>query len=107
MSYAGSLTEACRLVELIPAEKGRVGAFGARFETALYRGQHDRPIATDLAAALIRGSVSRLIASASVSSTTFAVPCSARKCILCNDRKTTLASMPSSFSPRSTTPSAW
>ena len=33
-------------------EKGRVGAFGARFETALYRGQHDRPIAADLAAAL-------------------------------------------------------
>ena len=33
-------------------EKGRVGAFGARFETAPYRGQHDRPIAADLAVAL-------------------------------------------------------
>ena len=33
-------------------EKGRVGAFAARFETNLYRGQRDRPIAADLAAAL-------------------------------------------------------
>jgi hypothetical protein len=33
-------------------EKGRVGAFAARFETDLYRGPRDRPIAVDLAAAL-------------------------------------------------------
>ena len=33
-------------------EKGRVGAFAARFETELYRGQRDRPISADLAAAL-------------------------------------------------------
>src|ERR1700730_337150 len=33
-------------------KRGRVGAFGARFETAPYRGQRDRPIAADLAVAL-------------------------------------------------------
>jgi hypothetical protein len=33
-------------------EKGRVGAFAARFETEPYRGHRDRPISADLAAAL-------------------------------------------------------
>jgi hypothetical protein len=33
-------------------EKGRVGAFAARYETFAYHGERDRPIAADLAAAL-------------------------------------------------------
>jgi tetratricopeptide (TPR) repeat protein len=46
-------------------EKGRVGAFAARFETDPYRGPRDRPIAADLAAALLAlesGQSERLLA---------------------------------------------
>ena len=47
-----ALTKTVRVGAVKHDEKGRVGAFAARFETNLYRGQHDRPIAADLAAAL-------------------------------------------------------
>jgi hypothetical protein len=47
-----ALTKTVRVGAVKHDEKGRVGAFAARFETALYRGQRDRPIAADWAAAL-------------------------------------------------------
>jgi hypothetical protein len=46
------MTKTVRVGAVKHDEKGRVGAFAARFETAPYRGQRDRPIAADLAAAL-------------------------------------------------------
>jgi hypothetical protein len=47
-----ALTKTVRVGALKHDEKGRVGAFAARFETEPYRGQRDRPIAADVAAAL-------------------------------------------------------
>ncbi len=47
-----ALIEAVRVGALKHDEKGRVGAFAARFETDPYRGARDRPIAVDLAGAL-------------------------------------------------------
>ena len=47
-----ALTKIVRVGAVTHDEKGRVGAFSARFETDPYRGQHDRPISVDLAAAL-------------------------------------------------------
>jgi hypothetical protein len=47
-----ALTNAVRIGAVSHAEKGRVAAFAARFETDPYRGRHDRPIAADLGAAL-------------------------------------------------------
>ncbi len=47
-----ALTKTVRVGAVKHDEKGRVGAFAARFETAPYRGQRGRPIAADLAAAL-------------------------------------------------------
>jgi hypothetical protein len=55
-SSPDSLTEA--LIKWVRAgalkhdEKGRIGAFAARFEADPYRGKHDRPVAVDLAEAL-------------------------------------------------------
>jgi hypothetical protein len=46
------LINAVRAGAIAHAEKGRVGAFGARYETNPYRGLYDRPIAADLGAAL-------------------------------------------------------
>jgi len=47
-----ALIKAVRVGTVKHDEKGRVGAFAARFETDPYRGPRDRPIAVDLAAAL-------------------------------------------------------
>jgi hypothetical protein len=47
-----ALIKAVRVGALDHKEKGRVGAFAARFETDPYRGPRDRPIAVDLATAL-------------------------------------------------------
>lgn len=47
-----ALLETVRVGAVKHDEKGRVGAFAARFETDPYRGSRDRPIAADLAAAL-------------------------------------------------------
>jgi hypothetical protein len=47
-----ALITAVRVGAVKHDEKGRVGAFAARFETDPYRGPRDRPIAADLAAAL-------------------------------------------------------
>jgi hypothetical protein len=47
-----ALIKAVRVGALKHDEKGRVGAFAARFETDPYRGARDRPIAVDLADAL-------------------------------------------------------
>ena len=47
-----ALIEAVRLGAVKHDEKGRIGAFAARFETDPYRGARDRPISSDLAAAL-------------------------------------------------------
>jgi hypothetical protein len=47
-----ALTKAVRAGALKHDEKGRVASFGARYETELFRGFPDRPIAADLAAAL-------------------------------------------------------
>jgi hypothetical protein len=47
-----ALIEVVRVGALNHEEKGRVGAFAARFETEPYRGLGDRPISADLAAAL-------------------------------------------------------
>jgi hypothetical protein len=46
-----ALIELVRVGALKHDEKGRVGAFAARFESNLYGGPRDRPIAADLAAA--------------------------------------------------------
>jgi hypothetical protein len=55
-SSPNELTEALiktvRIGALKHDEKGRVGAFAARFETHPFRGAHDRSVAVDLAAAL-------------------------------------------------------
>jgi hypothetical protein len=48
----GALITTVRIGALSHAERSRVAAFAARFETDPYRGRHDRPIATDLGAAL-------------------------------------------------------
>jgi hypothetical protein len=47
-----ALIKSVRVGALKHDEKGRVGAFAARFEADPYRGAHDRSIAVDLAAAL-------------------------------------------------------
>lgn len=47
-----ALINAVRIGAVSHAEKRRVAAFAARFETDPHRGRHDRPIAADLAAAL-------------------------------------------------------
>jgi len=47
-----ALIKAVRVGATAHAERGRVAAFGARYETDPYRGQYDRPIAADLGAAL-------------------------------------------------------
>ena len=47
-----ALMDAVRIGALSHAEKGRVAAFAARFETDPHRGRFDRPIAADLGATL-------------------------------------------------------
>jgi hypothetical protein len=47
-----ALIEGVRISAVKHDEKGRVGAFAARFETEPYRGRDDRPISADLAVAL-------------------------------------------------------
>ena len=47
-----ALTDAVQAGAVSHAEKGRVAAFAARFESDPYRGQYDRPIAADLGATL-------------------------------------------------------
>ncbi len=50
---AGALIKTVQMGAVKHDEKGRVAAFSARFETDPYRGVSDRPIAADLAAALL------------------------------------------------------
>jgi hypothetical protein len=50
---ADALIKAVHMGAVKHDEKGRVAAFSARFETDPFRGPRDRPIASDLAAALL------------------------------------------------------